>query len=388
MATADAPRPAPPPARILAACRPGEIRIALLAGDALQEYSLWRPGSPDGLGDIHRGRVDHVAPTLGGAFVALGGGLQGFLPLPGDASGVGNGDPLLVRVIRSAQNDKGPRLSLLPEAEKGALELRGAPALLRAGPDPLTTLVGAHPEAPVIVDDPAVAARLHPLAGGRVSVAARAYDDELESQAAALAEPEIALPGGMRASIQPTRALVAIDMDMASLGGDRRPAAQAQMAANRRALPALLHQLRLRNLSGAIVLDLAGLSSRKRRALSADIEAALARDPAGPRFLGFTALGLAEIVRPRGRPPLHELLGTSHARALDALEAALGEELAHPGATVRIAAGAAVLAALEADAAARSDFQRRAGRSAVLRLDPGLPTDAWRLDREAGSFPR
>ena len=60
---------------------------------------------------------------------------------------------------------------------------------------------------------------------------------------------------------------------------------------NREALPFLAEQIRLRNLSGGIVVDLAGLSPRKRAGLAANFIAALAIDPLHPRFLGFTALG-------------------------------------------------------------------------------------------------
>ena len=77
---------------------------------------------------------------------------------------------------------------------------------------------------------------------------------------------------------------------------------------NRALLPALARQIRLRNLSGAILVDLAGLPARRRAALGPALAEALADDPARPRLLGFTALGLAEIVRPRVHPPLHELL--------------------------------------------------------------------------------
>ena len=65
------------------------------------------------------------------------------------------------------------------------------------------------------------------------------------------------LPGGARASIHPTPALVAIDMDTGGATAERRPSQAAQMAANLLALPEVARQIRLRNLSGAVVVDVA-----------------------------------------------------------------------------------------------------------------------------------
>jgi len=45
----------------------------------IPRYAIWRPGAPDGVGDIHRGRVIARVPAMAGAFVALD-GAEGFLP--------------------------------------------------------------------------------------------------------------------------------------------------------------------------------------------------------------------------------------------------------------------------------------------------------------------
>ncbi len=367
--------------RLLAACGPGEIRIAAADGDRLLDYAIWRPGAPDGLGDLHLGRVDAVLPALGGAFVALAGSPPGFLPV---RSGPGHGDarllegdPVPVRVARSAQAGKGPRLERVPGGDR---DLVGAPRLLRRGPDPLTLLAAAHPQAPILADDPGLAAEMLPALRSRLRAAEPAPDDRLQAQVDALAAPELALPGGLRASIHPTPALVAIDVDGAGSSATRQAKQQAQFAANRAAVAPLLHQLRLRNLSGAILIDLAGLASRKRAALRPEIEAALAQDPLLPRLLGFTALGLVEILRPRGRPPLHELLASPHAAGLAALEAALRQVSAAPHRLPRLVASPGVAAALEADAAARAALAARAGRPIRIRVDAALPDPSWHLE--------
>ena len=64
--------------RILAACSPGEARVVVLCGGALRDYAIWRPGAPDGVGDLSRGRVTARVAALGGSFVALDEALSGL----------------------------------------------------------------------------------------------------------------------------------------------------------------------------------------------------------------------------------------------------------------------------------------------------------------------
>ena len=143
-------------------------------------------------------------------------------------------------------------------------------------------------------------------------------------------------------------------------------------------------QIRLRNLSGGIVVDLAGLSPRKRAALGTDFAAALAKDPLHPRFLGFTALGLAEIVRTRIHPPLHELLAGPLPAGLAALRAVMAEFNNDPRSLPGIRAHQAVVSALQADPVALPDLVRRTGRGVTLRSDPSLPSMAWVLEKDHG----
>ena len=358
---------------------PGEIRIAVSNDPHLLDYALWRPGAPDGVGDVLRGRIDAVVPALGGAFVDIGACI-GFLPLSGGSSSLPEGKEVVVRVVRAAQGNKGPRLII--EQDQNDVRTSKAVGLIRAAPSPLVRLSKQYPSADIMIDDPALRAEAPAELRTRMTIIRETFPPDVEDQVSALADPIVSLPAGMRASIHPTPALVAIDLDTAANSSGRLPKALAQFAANRSVLPVLLHQLRLRNLSGAIMLDFAGLASRKRPALRGDIETALSFDPVGPRLLGFTALGLAEILRPRVHPPLHELLSGSHASALAALKAA---SVALDG--VSVAGGRAptlhaaldVMMAIKADGAALDWFRSRHGRLPALHADPNLGTCAWRL---------
>jgi hypothetical protein len=364
---------------ILAAVSPGEVRVAAADGASLIDYALWRPGSPDGVGDLYRGRVTARMPALGGAFVALG-GVDGFLPDSEGAAAVSAGMVLGVRVSRAAQGGKGPRLSARLDADEGAATAAGGQGLVRRGPGAVERLAALHPDAAVLVDDAALAATLRPLLGERLRIVSASFTDAVEAAVEALSEPVVELPGGARMSVYPTPALTAIDVDLGAATADRRPKQAAQFAANTALLPALARQIRLRNLSGAILVDLAGLTPRRRGALGPALAAALQSDPLRPRLLGFTALGLAEIVRTRVHPPLHELLAGPLAAGLAALRRAAATVAATPSWLPAMAAAPEVIAALEADRVALMEFARRAGQPMRLRPDRALAPCGWRLD--------
>ncbi|HEY3846333.1 MAG TPA: ribonuclease E/G [Acetobacteraceae bacterium] len=355
--------------RILAAASPGEVRVAVLRGENLLDYAVWRPGAPDGVGDLHRGRITARAPALGGAFVALD-GADGFLPDTEGGKAATEGTMLGVRVIRAAQGGKGPRLSAQLSAEAPGLVGSGPPRLLRRGPGAVERLAAVHQDAPVWVDDPALATVLRPALGSRLGVRAPLFDDDLLGQIDALAQPELVLPNGARLSFHPTPALVAIDVDTGAATG-------GHMAINRGLLPALARQIRLRNLSGAILVDFAGLPARRRSALGPELAEALADDPGRPRLLGFTALGLAEVVRPRIHPPLYEALAGPHAAGLAALREIAASASADPSRVPALRAAPGVVSALEQDRAAMADLARRTGRILILRSDPSLAGNVW-----------
>ncbi len=355
--------------RILCAKSPGELRIAVMDGDGLEDYAIWRQAAPDGLDDIYRGRIIAHVPAMAGAFVALP-GAEGFLPdSQGGATRFAEGDAVCVRVVRSAQGGKGPRLALIGQAQPDL-----PPGLVKRGQSPLQRLATLHPSAELWVDDAALFAvlRREPFAG-RLKLVAQAFDEPVENEIAGLAEPWADLAGGLRAGFFPTPALTAIDMDGAATTASRGAKAALQFSSNRAALPALARQIRLRNLSGAILVDFAGLPARRRAALGPDLAAALAADPMKPRLLGFTQLGLGEILRPRATPPLHEQLAGPHAAGLACLRALSASLRRSPCSRPRLRAAPAVIRALEADPAALAEFSALSTYDLDLRSDPALP---------------
>ena len=350
---------------ILVSGSPGEQRTALWQDGRLEGAFIERPARPEGIGDLHVGRVSARAPAMGGAFVALVGGETGFLPDSEGGKGRGEGEWLRVVVTRAAQGGKGPRLALRPEVAEGPLRV------LARGPDAPLRLAALHPAATLHADSPSCVARLRAtLPRERVMLStAPAFGADVEDAFVALASPEVALPGGGRLTIHPTPALVAIDIDAGAAAGGR--GAAAHRALNAQALEEAARQIRLRHLAGAILIDMAGMSVARRKDLLPGFAAVARRDPL-LRVVGLTGLGLLELQRRRIHVPLHEVLGlplSPLSRGLAALRRGLRAATQRPGARLTLTAAPGVLAALEAWPGALEEFRQVAG-PLLLRPDP------------------
>ncbi|WOI56841.1 ribonuclease E/G [Palleronia sp. LCG004] len=103
-------------------------------------------------------------------------------------------------------------------------------------------------------------------------------------------------------SIEPTRALVAVDVNT---GGDTSLA--AGLKTNIAAARALPGQLRCRGLGGQITIDFAPCPKKDRKTLEQILRAAFRADPVDTVLAGWTPLGCFELQRKRDRLPLHEL---------------------------------------------------------------------------------
>lgn len=119
-------------------------------------------------------------------------------------------------------------------------------------------------------------------------------------QLQAALEPEVPLAGGGRLIIEPTAALVAIDVD-----GGARGALEVDLAA----AVEIARQVRLRALGGTIVVDFVDLpEARDRKRLDRALRHAFESDPEPVRTWPIGPLGLVQISRRRRGPSLMERL--------------------------------------------------------------------------------
>lgn len=119
----------------------------------------------------------------------------------------------------------------------------------------------------------------------------------------ALSGPFCALSNSASMYVEPTRALVAVDINT---GADTSPA--AGLKANLTAARDLPRQLRIRGLGGQITLDLAPMPKKDRRTFETALRAAFRSDSIDTTLVGWTPLGHFELQRKRARLPVGDLL--------------------------------------------------------------------------------
>lgn len=116
-------------------------------------------------------------------------------------------------------------------------------------------------------------------------------------------DPRVPLKGAGSMFIEPTRALVAVDVNT---GGDFSTA--AGLRANIALARDLPRQLRVRGLSGQITLDLAPMAKKDRRQFEQSLKAAFKPEGQDTVLAGWTPLGHFEIQKKRERVAIAEVL--------------------------------------------------------------------------------
>lgn len=129
---------------------------------------------------------------------------------------------------------------------------------------------------------------------------------QVEGQIETAFQREVRLPSGGSIVIDPTEALVSIDINSAraTKGGDIE---QTALQTNLEAAEEIARQLRLRDMGGLIVIDFIDMSSnRNQRAVENRIREALELDRARVQIGRISRFGLLEMSRQRLRPSLGE----------------------------------------------------------------------------------
>jgi ribonuclease E len=126
----------------------------------------------------------------------------------------------------------------------------------------------------------------------------------VEDQIESIYQPKVNLPSGGSIVIDPTEALVAIDVNSGSTSkGSNFEASIFQ--ANMEAAKELARQLRLRDLGGLIVVDFIDMRSKKNiREVEREVKAAMKRDKAKVDISRISKFGLMQISRQKLGAPI------------------------------------------------------------------------------------
>lgn len=152
---------------------------------------------------------------------------------------------------------------------------------------------------------------------GRISVPVRFYDDPLlplcklyalEARLQELIDKKVWLKSGGYLVIEPTEALVSIDVNTGKFETGKEPE-ETYYRINTEAAEAIAWQLRARNLSGIILVDFINLKDREHEtALLKRMRELLKQDSVHTKVVDMTALGLMEITRKKIDPSLAQQL--------------------------------------------------------------------------------
>ena len=260
---------------------PGEARALVTLDDRPERLLVVREGDAlPRIGQRFGARVEAVSGRLGLARLDLGGA------------------PATLKLRSGAPPSVGERLVVEVVVEP----TRGKPAGVRRLPGDGPRDLGALGPAP------GFEAQLEALGLTTWETGADAADRIDEAQADALAREHLVAPD-LTLCVEPTRALTAVDVDLAETGA---PVSVGH--ANAMALREAARLLRLKALGGLIAIDLVGFPKDRDR-LVAVARDAFAADGPEVHIAPPSRFGVLELAKPHGRQPLHEQLLDADGRA-------------------------------------------------------------------------
>jgi ribonuclease G len=222
---------------------------------------------------------------------------------------------------------------------------------------------------------------------------------DIESEIRDLFKPRVELPTGGSLIIQPTEALISIDVNTGRYTGKKDPE-KTILRTNIEAAKEIARQIRLRDIGGIIVCDFIDMETRSNRdKVLQELRTHLGRDRARTKALAVSELGLVEMTRQRVRPSLWHSMTTDCptcaasgrvftpevvARRLERALKRAGHERRERQLTVRLHPEVA-LYLLEEEPRLLHTLTKLTGVDIELRDDPMMRLDEFRLmSRPAG----
>ena len=320
----------------------GETRIAIQEDGQIVEVYIERQDKQRMVGNIYKGKVENVLPGMQAAFVDIGYELNAFLPfseianpdyiIEDDTDGnqkkksksdnievdLQTNQEIYVQVIKEPFAGKGPRVTNSWNRVSKVAEKEEAPALVYEDLETASSVVRdlLTPDVEKIIIDskrlfkktqkyleevsPSLAERLELYKLKLPLFESFGIDSEIEK----LMRPKAWLKSGAYLIIEKTEAMVVIDVNSGKFVG-KKLHEENSLKINLEAAREVARQLRLRDLSGLVVIDFIDMRlEENRKKIYHELRKELRKDRAKVAVSPITEFGLLEMTRQRIRVSL------------------------------------------------------------------------------------
>jgi len=267
----------------------GLIRIAVWKNKDLYDLYIDKVDCSDMTGAIVRGKIIRINKGQEKAWIDAGINEKLYIE---KVTGFKTGDNIVVRIQTTKEQGKAWPCKIV-----GTYDVKGEVGIVKPPPlmwqkalNDLPKLVKASFE---FSDkkDLEIFEKMN-LKNHKAIYKKQSVNERLDDYIDALLNPVVKLKQTGHLVIQQTEALVAIDIN----GGSSKNSTDLNM----RAIHEVIRQIRLRNLSGIIIIDCLNMSSRTDKAKIKDVfNKASIGDRCKMKALGITKLGLLEVTRSR-----------------------------------------------------------------------------------------
>ena len=331
--------------------RKGQLVTAFFQKGQLEQIHVYgdeRNKEQPQLGEVYLGKVTRVAENLGAAFVDVQKGISCYLSLGNDlgvsllekgmlyrTNRTGNvpikaGDELLVQVTREALKTKLPavngkitnceNIEMLRQKADHALCYTKLVQVMPGWLYFLQECLKEEESFQVITDDAEIQAQLKNYRECSMNfdgIQLRYYEDarvsltslySIETHLSQLTARQVWLKCGGYLVIDHTEAMTVIDVNSGKCIRKDSPEELIQLV-NKEAGEEVFRQLRLRNLSGMILVDFVNIKDKEQREqFFQELRTMAQQDPVPTKVHDITALGIVEITRKKVSHPLAEQL--------------------------------------------------------------------------------
>ena len=331
--------------------RKGQLVTAFFQKGQLEQIHVYgdeRNKEQPQLGEVYLGKVTRVAENLGAAFVDVQKGISCYLSLGNDlgvsllekgmlyrTNRTGNvpikaGDELLVQVTREALKTKLPavngkitnceNIEMLRQKADHALCYTKLVQVMPGWLYFLQECLKEEESFQVITDDAEIQAQLKNYRERSMNfdgIQLRYYEDarvsltslySIETHLSQLTARQVWLKCGGYLVIDHTEAMTVIDVNSGKCIRKDSPEELIQLV-NKEAGEEVFRQLRLRNLSGMILVDFVNIKDKEQREqFFQELRTMAQQDPVPTKVHDITALGIVEITRKKVSHPLAEQL--------------------------------------------------------------------------------